>query len=57
MTASALLEVKNLSAGYGSFQALFNISLAVNAGEAVGCVVWISAATSSAMRSAISSSG
>jgi len=35
---SAMLELKNVSAGYGSFQALFDVSLAVNAGEAVAVI-------------------
>jgi branched-chain amino acid transport system ATP-binding protein len=32
---SAVLELRNVSAGYGPFHALFNVSLAVGAGEAV----------------------
>ena len=32
---SALLELRNVSAGYGSFQALFDVDLQVRAGEAV----------------------
>jgi len=35
---SAMLELRNVSAGYGSFQALFDVSLAVNAGEAVAVI-------------------
>jgi branched-chain amino acid transport system ATP-binding protein len=35
---SAMLELKNVSAGYGSFQALFDVSLTVNAGEAVAVI-------------------
>ena len=30
-----MLDLKGINAGYGSFQALFDISLTVNAGEAV----------------------
>jgi branched-chain amino acid transport system ATP-binding protein len=33
-----MLEVSNLSAGYGSFQALFDVSLSVQPGEAVAVV-------------------
>src|SRR5215475_11720538 len=33
-----VLELKNVDAGYGSFQALFGISLDVQAGEAVGVI-------------------
>jgi branched-chain amino acid transport system ATP-binding protein len=33
-----MLNLTNISAGYGSFQALFDVSLAVEAGEAVGVV-------------------
>ena len=33
-----MLELKNLDAGYGGFQALFNIDLDVKAGEAVGVI-------------------
>jgi branched-chain amino acid transport system ATP-binding protein len=33
-----MLEVKNLSAGYGGFQALFGISMNVKAGEAVAVI-------------------
>ena len=33
-----MLELKNLDAGYGSFQALFGINLDVRAGEAVGVI-------------------
>jgi branched-chain amino acid transport system ATP-binding protein len=34
----AMLELKDIDAGYGSFQALFGISLSVHAGEAVGVI-------------------
>ena len=37
-TAAALLSLAGVSAGYGSFQALFGISLAVEAGEAVAVI-------------------
>ena len=33
-----MLELANVSAGYGSFQALFNVSLEVKAGEAVAVI-------------------
>ena len=33
-----MLELKSLDAGYGSFQALFGISLDVNAGETVAVI-------------------
>ena len=33
-----MLELKNVDAGYGSFQALFDISIEVNAGEAVAVI-------------------
>jgi branched-chain amino acid transport system ATP-binding protein len=33
-----MLELKSVDAGYGSFQALFGVSLEVNAGEAVGVI-------------------
>ncbi len=33
-----MLEVRNVSAGYGSFRALFDVSLEVRAGEAVGVI-------------------
>ncbi len=33
-----MLAVSNLSAGYGSFQALFGVSLEVRAGEAVAVI-------------------
>ena len=33
-----MLNVSGLNAGYGSFQALFNISIKVNAGEAVAVI-------------------
>ncbi len=35
---SAMLELRNVSAGYGTFQALFDVSLSVNAGEAVAVI-------------------
>jgi branched-chain amino acid transport system ATP-binding protein len=35
---SAMLELQNVSAGYGTFQALFDVSLTVNAGEAVAVI-------------------
>ena len=35
---SAMLELKNVSAGYGTFQALFDVTLSVNAGEAVAVI-------------------
>ena len=33
-----MLELRNISAGYGSFQALFDVSLKVDAGEAVAVI-------------------
>jgi len=33
-----VLELKDVDAGYGTFQALFGVSLEVNAGEAVGVI-------------------
>src|SRR5467141_3302481 len=33
-----MLELKSVDAGYGTFQALFGVSLAVEAGEAVGVI-------------------
>src|SRR5262250_1294888 len=33
-----MLELRSVNAGYGSFQALFNIDLDVKAGEAVGVI-------------------
>ena len=33
-----MLELKGISAGYGSFQALFDVSIQVNAGEAVAVI-------------------
>src|SRR5437868_10725592 len=33
-----MLEIDNLSAAYGSFQALFGVDLRVDAGEAVGVI-------------------
>jgi branched-chain amino acid transport system ATP-binding protein len=33
-----MLELKNIDAGYGAFQALFGISMRVNAGEAVAVI-------------------
>ena len=35
---SAMLELKDVSAGYGSFQALFGVSLEVDVGEAVAVI-------------------
>ena len=35
---SEMLELRDVSAGYGSFQALFGVSLEVNAGEAVAVI-------------------
>src|ERR671930_1912390 len=35
---SAMLELRSVDAGYGSFQALFDVSLDVKAGEAVGVI-------------------
>ncbi|MEY3802807.1 MAG: hypothetical protein RLZZ51_1089, partial [Actinomycetota bacterium] len=34
----SLLEVQNLSAGYGQFQALFDVSLNVNEGAAIAVI-------------------
>jgi branched-chain amino acid transport system ATP-binding protein len=36
--AQPMLQLKNISAGYGTFQALFDVSLEVNAGEAVAVI-------------------
>ena len=33
-----MLELKNIDAGYGAFQALFDVSLNVQAGEAVAVI-------------------
>ena len=33
-----MLELKSIDAGYGTFQALFGVSLHVKAGEAVGVI-------------------
>ncbi len=33
-----MLELKNISAGYGTFQALFDVSLSIQAGEAVAVI-------------------
>jgi branched-chain amino acid transport system ATP-binding protein len=33
-----MLELKNINAGYNSFQALFDVSLSVKAGEAVAVI-------------------
>ncbi|SVB76437.1 uncharacterized protein METZ01_LOCUS229291, partial [marine metagenome] len=33
-----MLTLKNVHAGYGDFQALFDVSLDVNAGEAVAVI-------------------
>src|SRR6201989_3091135 len=35
---SSMLELKSIDAGYGTFQALFDVSLEVKAGEAVGVI-------------------
>lgn len=35
---SAMLEVKNISSGYGKFQALFDVSLVVHPGESVAVI-------------------
>ena len=37
-TPGHMLELKSIDAGYGAFQALFGVSLNVNAGEAVGVI-------------------
>src|SRR5205807_8856241 len=34
----AMLELKSVDAGYGTFQALFGVDLEVHAGEAVGVI-------------------
>src|SRR5690349_23251692 len=36
--AKLLLELSNIDAGYGAFQALFGISMSVKAGEAVAVI-------------------
>jgi len=33
-----MLELSNIDAGYGAFQALFGVSMSVNAGEAVAVI-------------------
>lgn len=33
-----MLELKNISAGYGTFPALFDVSLSIKAGEAVAVI-------------------
>jgi branched-chain amino acid transport system ATP-binding protein len=38
MSHTPMLEVRGISAGYGSFRALFDVSLEVRAGEAVGVI-------------------
>src|SRR5256712_5719926 len=38
-SAAPMLELKSIRAGYGSFQALFDVALEVRQGEAVG-VIW-----------------
>jgi branched-chain amino acid transport system ATP-binding protein len=38
LNEACMLELKSVDAGYGSFQALFGVSLEVNAGEAVGVI-------------------
>src|SRR6266545_8169858 len=37
-SAPPMLELKSVRAGYGSFQALFDVSLEVRRGEAVGVI-------------------
>ncbi len=48
--ASAMLNLRSISAGYGSFRALFDISLEVAAGEAIGVVGPNGAGKSTLMR-------
>jgi branched-chain amino acid transport system ATP-binding protein len=38
MAAASMLELKSVRAGYGTFQALFDVSLDVRQGEAVGVI-------------------
>jgi branched-chain amino acid transport system ATP-binding protein len=38
LNENLMLEVRNISAGYGSFRALFGVSIEVRAGEAVGVI-------------------
>jgi branched-chain amino acid transport system ATP-binding protein len=38
LSENLMLEVRNISAGYGSFRALFGVSIEVRAGEAVGVI-------------------
>jgi branched-chain amino acid transport system ATP-binding protein len=38
VSTQAMLELKDIDAGYGSFQALFGVGLQVRAGEAVGVI-------------------
>jgi branched-chain amino acid transport system ATP-binding protein len=38
LSENLMLEVHNISAGYGSFRALFGVSIEVRAGEAVGVI-------------------
>ena len=33
-----MLELKNINAGYGTFQALFDVSLSIKAGEAIAVI-------------------
>ena len=33
-----MLSLRNIDAGYGTYQALFGVSLEVNAGEAIGVI-------------------
>jgi len=47
---ATMLELKNVDAGYGSFQALFGVSLEVRAGEAVGVIGPNGAGKSTLMR-------
>jgi branched-chain amino acid transport system ATP-binding protein len=38
LSENLMLDVRNISAGYGSFRALFGVSIEVRAGEAVGVI-------------------
>lgn len=51
----AILEIKNLNAGYGQFQALFDVSLKVNQGDAIA-VIGANGAGKSTLLKAISGS-